>query len=81
LFIVFQNETATFQLALISNGRLSYALIYYKRGAMRWKFDDHRRSNVVVGYSNGEGGFYESPDSNTENVFTSIDTTLGNTGR
>jgi hypothetical protein len=48
---------------------------------MRWKFDDHRRSNVVVGYSNGEGGFYQSPDSNTENVFTSIDTTLGNTGR
>lgn len=79
-FLLSQDEgEATFQLALISDGVTSYALVYYKVGAMTWTYRG-RWSYVIMGVSDG------SRDNYQRNLYTKtkraymIDSVSGNTG-
>ena len=70
----------TVQLALISDGRRSFGLVFYKVGAMRWAAMENEA--LIIGFSNGQRGeevvnFY----SNTTEAFTQLDRIKGNTGR
>ncbi|XP_025082446.1 uncharacterized protein LOC112557056 isoform X3 [Pomacea canaliculata] len=73
-------EQATFQVALVSNGRQTFGIIFYKNGAMKWK----KRSNekLIIGVTNGnEDEAILSEYSNTKIGFQDLDKTIGNTGR
>ena len=77
---VFQDEgNATFQLALISDGMTSYALVYYMVDAMRWTYRG-RWSYVIIGISYGDGdSFQRNLYSRTETAYR-LDSVSGNTG-
>lgn len=74
-----QKELATVQLALISDGRRSYGVVYYKQGEMKWSVLDNQP--LVIGFSDGQ---HDEPAysvySNTAAAFTKLDTIKGNTG-
>ncbi|KAK7476341.1 hypothetical protein BaRGS_00032400 [Batillaria attramentaria] len=71
---------ATFQLALISDGRLSYVLVYYLTHKMTWTYRGHW-SYVIIGVSEGNAENYQlNMYSKTKNAYT-IDQVFGNTGR
>ena len=72
-----QREKATVQLALISNGRKTYGLVFYKD--MGWSVLDGEP--LIIGLSNGE--WHQeviNPYSNTAEGFTKMDRIKGNTG-
>ncbi|KAK7485812.1 hypothetical protein BaRGS_00022912 [Batillaria attramentaria] len=74
------NEEATIQLALVSNGKRSFAIVYYLAGAMKWSF--LQGEPLVIGLTNGNPeGVVMSEYSDTPEAFTSLDTIKGNTGR
>lgn len=67
------------QLALISNGMRSFAIVYYRSGAMNWPV--MKRKPLVIGFANGnQNEAYEIEYSRTNEAFTSMDTIKGNTG-
>ena len=71
---------ATFQLALISDGLTSYALVYYASGAMTWTYRG-RWSYVIMGVSDGNVDNYQrNLYTKTETAYR-IDTVPGNTGK
>nr|KAG5691697.1 hypothetical protein BaRGS_029462 [Batillaria attramentaria] len=71
---------ATFQLALITDGVTSYALVYYLTGAMTWTYRGHW-SYVIMGVSDGTGDNYQlSMYSKTSRAYV-VDSFTGNTGR
>ena len=71
---------ATFQLALISDGLTSYALVYYVSGAMNWAYRGSW-SYVIMGVSDGSVHNYQ------RNLYTKtrraycMDSVPGNTGK
>ncbi|KAK7092942.1 hypothetical protein V1264_008615 [Littorina saxatilis] len=73
-------EQATVQLALISDGRRSFGLVYYKLGGMKWSVLDNEP--LVIGFSDGQQGqVIDSVYSHTAEAFTRLDKIKGNTGR
>ena len=71
---------ATFQLALVSDGLTSYALVYYASGAMTWTYRG-RWSYVIMGVSDGNVDNYQrNLYTKTETAYR-IDTVPGNTGK
>ena len=75
-----QEERATVQLALISDGRRSFGLVFYKAGAMRWSVLDNEP--LIIGFSNGHRDqVVSNVYSNTKEAFTKMDRIKGNTGQ
>ena len=75
-----QAEQATVQLALISDGRRSFGLVFYKAGAMRWAMMDFEP--VTIGLTNGrKGEEVSNVYSDTAEAFSHLDRIKGNTGR
>ena len=75
-----QEEKATVQLALISDGRRSFGLVFYKVGEMRWSVLDYEP--LIIGFSNGhEDQVVSNVYSNTAEAFTKLDRIKGNTGQ
>ena len=71
---------ATFQLALISDGLTSYALVYYTFGEMNWTYRG-RWSYVIMGVSDGTVDNYQrNLYTKTERAYR-IDGVSGNTGK
>ena len=71
---------ATFQLALVSDGLTSYALVYYASRAMTWTYRG-RWSYVIMGVSDGNVDNYQrNLYTKTETAYR-IDTEPGNTGK
>lgn len=79
LSFFFQTEQATFQVALISNGRMTFGIIFWKHGEMKWvKINDEK---LIIGVTNGnENEAILSEYSNTRSGFPNLDITIGNTG-
>ena len=71
---------ATFQLALISDGLTSYALVYYAFGEMNWTYRGSW-SYVIMGVSDGTVDNYQrNVYTKTERAYR-IDGVSGNTGK
>ena len=71
---------ATFQLALISDGLTSYALVYYAFGEMNWTYRGSW-SYVIMGVSDGTVDNYQrNLYTKTERAYR-IDGVSGNTGK
>lgn len=76
---VFQSERATFQLALISNGRLSFGIITWQWNQMKWNY--MKSEPLIIGFSNGqEDQAILSEYSDTSIGFKKMDKIIGNTG-
>ncbi|XP_070174715.1 scavenger receptor cysteine-rich domain-containing protein DMBT1-like [Littorina saxatilis] len=71
---------ATFQLALISDGEMTYALVYYKLGRMTWTYRGSW-TYVIIGLSSGDRENYRlNLYTRTKRAYR-IDAVPGNTGR
>ena len=71
---------ATFQLALISDGLTSYALVYYASDNMTWTYRG-RWSYVIMGVSDGNADNYQQNMYTKTDLAYKIDTVPGNTGK
>ena len=79
MMYLLQQERATVQLALMSDGQRSFALVFYKMLAMRWSALDGQP--LIIGFSLGkEGQEFRNVYSNTVEAFTRLDRIKGNTG-
>ncbi|XP_075617406.1 mucin-4 isoform X3 [Balearica regulorum gibbericeps] len=48
-------QTSTYQAVLTTNGNLSFALLLYQDGGMRWDYTKLAAGNVLIGFSSGDG--------------------------
>nr|KAG5696574.1 hypothetical protein BaRGS_030442 [Batillaria attramentaria] len=74
---------ATFQVAVVSNFSVTYAMVYYKSGAMGWQKGAVSATDIHTGtalFSNGTTLFHHMMYSNTTEVLF-LDLLKGNTGR
>jgi len=79
-----QNETNTFQAALVTDGIYSFAIFNYKEGAMLWNYDSLASTDLIIGFNSGLGTFanaqLENPPFQTPAAAFRPDLALGNTG-
>ena len=73
-----QGGEATFQLAIITDGVASYALILHHVGLMNWQ-ETTNWQDITVGVSDGSGHVQKSMYSGTTWAYK-IDELIGNTG-
>uniref|UniRef100_K7F2M3 Mucin 4, cell surface associated n=2 Tax=Pelodiscus sinensis TaxID=13735 RepID=K7F2M3_PELSI len=55
------SRTNTYQAVLTTDGVKSYGLILYQDGGMQWDYTRLGATNVLMGYSSGDG-FYRNDD-------------------
>ncbi|GAB0193616.1 mucin-4 [Grus japonensis] len=48
-------QTSTYQAVLTTDGNLSFALLLYQDGGMRWDYTKLAAGNVLIGFSSGDG--------------------------
>nr|XP_009929544.1 PREDICTED: mucin-4 [Opisthocomus hoazin] len=48
-------QTSTYQVILTTDGNRSFALLLYQDGGMRWDYTKLAASNVLIGFSSGDG--------------------------
>ncbi|XP_010138230.1 PREDICTED: mucin-4, partial [Buceros rhinoceros silvestris] len=48
-------QTSTYQAVLTTDGNRSYALLLYQDGGMRWDYAKLAATNVLIGFSSGDG--------------------------
>ncbi|XP_022101039.1 uncharacterized protein LOC110984815 isoform X2 [Acanthaster planci] len=79
-----QNETNTFQAALVTDGIYSFAIFNYREGEMLWDYETLASTDLIIGYNGGSGTYInaqlENPPFATRADAFRPDQNLGNTG-